>query len=313
MDTTSIMQDAEEQMKMTIEFLQETFSRIRAGRANTHILDGIRVDYYGSVVPLSNVATVTTPDAKTIMIQPWEKQMLKVVEKAIMDSDVGITPENNGEVIRLGIPPLTEERRKQLVKQTKQEGEDAKISIRNARREGIDGVKKAVKNGLPEDAGKSAEEDLQKLHDRFIKQIDDLFVEKEKEILSLQSKLAQTAFSAKMNALEEVNGVKFLTAVLPETSPAALRELVDQFRQKNPSAVIALGSATDGKPALIAAVSADLIARGLSAGDLIKQLATAIGGGGGGRPDLAQAGGKDPSKLSEALSLVRKYIMDRTA
>lgn len=185
MDTTSIMQDAEEQMKMTIEFLQETFSRIRAGRANTHILDGIRVDYYGSVVPLSNVATVTTPDAKTIMIQPWEKQMLKVVEKAIMDSDVGITPENNGEVIRLGIPPLTEERRKQLVKQTKQEGEDAKISIRNARREGIDGVKKAVKNGLPEDAGKSAEEDLQKLHDRFIKQIDDLFVEKEKEILTV--------------------------------------------------------------------------------------------------------------------------------
>lgn len=185
MDTTSIMQDAEEQMKMTIEFLQETFSRIRAGRANTHILDGIRVDYYGSVVPLSNVATVTTPDAKTIMIQPWEKQMLKVVEKAIMDSDVGITPENNGEVIRLGIPPLTEERRRQLVKQTKQEGEDAKISIRNARREGIDGVKKAVKNGLPEDAGKSAEEDLQKLHDRFIKQIDDLFVEKEKEILTV--------------------------------------------------------------------------------------------------------------------------------
>ena len=179
------MQDAEEQMKMTIEFLQETFSRIRAGRANTHILDGIRVDYYGSVVPLSNVATVTTPDAKTIMIQPWEKQMLKVVEKAIMDSDVGITPENNGEVIRLGIPPLTEERRKQLVKQTKQEGEDAKISIRNARREGIDGVKKAVKNGLPEDAGKSAEEDLQKLHDRFIKQVDDLFVEKEKEILTV--------------------------------------------------------------------------------------------------------------------------------
>lgn len=185
MDTTAIMQDAEEQMKMTIEFLQETFSRIRAGRANTHILDGIRVDYYGSVVPLSNVATVTTPDAKTIMIQPWEKQMLKVVEKAIMDSDVGITPENNGEVIRLGIPPLTEERRKQLVKQTKQEGEDAKISIRNARREGIDGVKKAVKNGLPEDAGKSAEEDLQKLHDRFIKQVDDLFVEKEKEILTV--------------------------------------------------------------------------------------------------------------------------------
>ncbi len=137
--------------------------------------------------------------------------------------------------------------------------------------------------------------------------------EKEKEVLQLQSKLAQAAFSAKMNTLEEVNGVKFLTAVLPETGPAALRELVDQFRQKHPSAVIALGSATDGKPALIAAVSADLIARGLSAGELIKQMAGVIGGGGGGRPDLAQAGGKEPSKLSEALSLVRKYIMDRTA
>ncbi len=185
METTAIMQDAEEQMKMTIEFLQETFSRIRAGRANTHILDGVRVEYYGSVVPLSNVSTVTTPDAKTIMIQPWEKAMLKVIEKAIMDSPVGITPENNGEVIRLGIPPLTEERRKLLVKQTKQEAEDAKISIRNTRREGIDEIKKAVKNGLPEDIGKTAEEDMQKVHDKYIKQIDDLFVEKEKEILTV--------------------------------------------------------------------------------------------------------------------------------
>ena len=140
MDTLAIKQEAEDKMKMTLEFLAETFSRIRAGRANTHILDGIRVHYYGSIVPLTNAATVTTPDAKTIMVQPWEKSMLKVVEKAIMDSDVGITPENNGEVIRLGIPPLTEERRKQLVKQTKQEAEDAKISIRNARRDGIDGV-----------------------------------------------------------------------------------------------------------------------------------------------------------------------------
>src|SRR5690554_6401889 len=185
METTVIKQDAEEKMKMTIEFLNETFSRIRAGRANTHILDGIRVDYYGSVVPLPNVATVTTPDAKTIMVQPWEKSMLKVVEKAIMDSDVGITPENNGEVIRLGIPPLTEERRKQLVKQTKQEAEDAKISIRNARREGMDDVKKAVKDGLPEDMGKDGDAELQKLHDKYIKKIDEAFVEKEKEILTV--------------------------------------------------------------------------------------------------------------------------------
>lgn len=185
MDILAIRKEAEEKMKMTLEFLDETFSRIRAGRANTHILDGIRVDYYGSVVPLSNVATVTTPDAKTIMVQPWEKSMLKVVEKAIMDSDVGITPENNGEVIRLGIPPLTEERRKQLVKQTKQEAEDAKISIRNARREGMDDVKKAVKDGLPEDMGKYGEAELQKLHDKYIKKIDEAFVEKEKEILTV--------------------------------------------------------------------------------------------------------------------------------
>jgi len=185
METMKIKKVAEEKMQMTLEFLDETFSRIRAGRANARILDGIRVLYYGSLVPLSNVATVTTPDAKTIMVQPWEKPMLKVVEKAIQDSDVGITPENNGEVIRLGIPPLTEERRKQLVKQTKQEAEDAKISIRNARREGIDEVKKAVKDGLPEDMGKDGENELQKLHDKYIKKVDDMFAEKEKEILTV--------------------------------------------------------------------------------------------------------------------------------
>lgn len=172
-------------MQMTLEFLEETFARIRAGRANVRILDGVRVEYYGSHVPLSNVSTISTPDAKTILVQPWEKNMLKVVEKAIMDSDVGITPENNGEVIRLGIPPLTEERRRQLVKQTKQESEDAKISIRNSRREGIDEVKKAVKEGLPEDMGKDVENELQKLHDKYIKRIDDKFAEKEKEILTV--------------------------------------------------------------------------------------------------------------------------------
>ena len=162
MDISTIKKDAEEKMQMTLEFLEETFARIRAGRANVRILDGVRVEYYGSHVPLSNVSTVSTPDAKTILVQPWEKNMLKVVEKAIMDSDVGITPENNGEVIRLGIPPLTEERRRQLVKQTKQESEDAKISIRNSRREGIDEVKKAVKDGLPEDMGKDVDKFIKK-------------------------------------------------------------------------------------------------------------------------------------------------------
>lgn len=185
MDISTIKKEAEEKMQMTLEFLGETFSRIRAGRANPHILDAVRVDYYGSLSPLSNVATISTPDAKTIMVQPWEKSMLKVVEKAILDSDVGITPENNGEVIRLGIPPLTEERRLQLVKQTKTEAEDAKISIRNSRREGIDEVKKAVKDGLGEDIGKDAENELQKLHDKYIKKVDDMFAEKEKEILTV--------------------------------------------------------------------------------------------------------------------------------
>lgn len=172
-------------MKMTLEFLEETFSRIRAGRANPRILDGVRVEYYGSIVPLTNVATVTTPDAKTIIVQPWEKQMLKIVEKAIQDSDVGITPENNGEVIRLGIPPLTEERRKQLVKLTKQEAEEAKISIRNARRDGMDEIKKEVKQGLAEDVGKDGENELQKVHDKYIKKVDEMFTEKEEEILTV--------------------------------------------------------------------------------------------------------------------------------
>lgn len=185
MDISTIKKEAEEKMQMTLEFLDETFSRIRAGRANPRILDGVRVEYYGSNVPLSNVATISTPDAKTILVQPWEKAMLKVVEKALMDSDVGITPENNGEVIRLGIPPLTEERRKQLVKQTKGESEEAKISIRNSRREGIDEVKKAVKDGLAEDIGKDVENDLQKLHDKYIKKVDEMFADKEKEILTV--------------------------------------------------------------------------------------------------------------------------------
>lgn len=185
MDISTIKKDVEEKMQMTLDFLEETFARIRAGRANPHILDGIRIDYYGSIVPLSNAATINTPDAKTIIVQPWEKSMLKVVEKAILDSDVGITPENNGEIIRLGIPPLTEERRKQLVKQTKQEAEDAKISIRNARRAGIDEIKKAVKEGMPEDMGKDGEAELQKSHDNFIKKVDEMFTEKEKEILTV--------------------------------------------------------------------------------------------------------------------------------
>jgi ribosome recycling factor len=143
------------------------------------------VEYYGSHVPLSNVATVATPDAKTITVQPWEKAMMPVIEKAILNSDVGITPMNNGEVIRLSIPPLTEERRKQLAKQAKHEGEEAKISIRNARRDAIDKLKKMIKDGLPEDVEKDAENEAQKVHDKYVRKVDEMLAAKEKEIMTV--------------------------------------------------------------------------------------------------------------------------------
>ena len=185
MEVSEYLQEAETAMEMAVEYLDDALCHIRAGKASARLLDGIRVDYYGSMSPISNVANVSVPDARTIAITPWEKSMFKVIEKAIIDSELGITPENNGEVIRLSIPPLTEDRRRQLVKQSKGEAENAKVSVRNARREAIEGLKKEVKNGLSEDAEKSAEGDVQKLHDKFLKRIDELFAAKEKEILTV--------------------------------------------------------------------------------------------------------------------------------
>ncbi len=176
---------AEEKMEQALLHLDDALARIRAGKANVRILDGIRLDYYGSIVPLSNVATITTPDARTIAIQPWEKKMIPEIEKAILASEVGITPENNGELIRLCIPPLTEDRRKSLVKQTRNDGEDAKISVRNARRDAIDGLKKEIKNGLAEDAEKDAEAEVQKIHDKYIKKIEEILAAKEKEVMTV--------------------------------------------------------------------------------------------------------------------------------
>lgn len=185
-DVNHYLNPAENKMEQAAKYLEEALAHIRAGKANPKIIDGIRVDYYGSQMPISNVANVSVPDARTITITPWEKAMFKEVERAIINSSLGITPENNGEVIRLSIPPLTEERRKQLVKQSKQEAEDAKISVRNARREAIEGLKKAVKaDGMPEDTEKDAEDKLQKIHDRYIKRIDEIFAAKEKEILTV--------------------------------------------------------------------------------------------------------------------------------
>jgi len=185
LDVKPHLTHAEDNMEASILFLDESLAHIRAGKANPRILDGVKVDYYGQHVPISSVATITTPDAKTITIQPWEKALISVIEKAILNSDVGITPMNNGETIRLGIPPLTEDRRKQLAKQSKAECEDAKISIRNARRDAIEHFKKMVKEGLPEDVGKDAEASVQKIHDKFIKRIEDMYAAKEKEIMTV--------------------------------------------------------------------------------------------------------------------------------
>lgn len=185
MEVNEYLQNAEEAMTLAADYLDETLSHIRAGKASAKLIDGIRVDYYGSLTPVAQVANVSVPDARTIAITPWEKSMIKVIEKALIDSSLGITPENNGEVIRLCIPPLTEERRKELVKQSKGEAENAKVSVRNARRDAIEGLKKEVKKGLSEDTEKDAENEVQKLHDRFIKKIDEIFAAKEKEILTV--------------------------------------------------------------------------------------------------------------------------------
>ena len=185
-DTKQIIKAGEEKMTFAIEYLDEQLSHIRAGKANPKILDCVKVMYYGAPVPLTNVATVTVPDARTIMITPWEKKIIRDIEKAILDSPVGITPENNGEVIRLGIPPLTEERRKQLAKQCKSEAESAKVSIRNARRDAIEALKKSVKNdGVPEDVEKDAEAEVQKIHDKYVKKVVALYAVKEKEIMTV--------------------------------------------------------------------------------------------------------------------------------
>jgi ribosome recycling factor len=172
-------------MEMAAMFLDEQLARVRAGRANVAILDGVKVNSYGMMVPLNQVANVSVPDPRTIAIKPWDKKAIRDIEKAIMDSDVGITPENNGEVIRLNIPQPTEERRRDLVKQCNKIGEKAKVEIRNVRGDIKDKLKKAIKDGLSEDNEKDAELDLQKLHDKYIKQIDDIYAKKEKEIMTV--------------------------------------------------------------------------------------------------------------------------------
>lgn len=172
-------------MEMAAMYLDEQLSHIRAGRANIAILDGVKVESYGSMVPLNQVANVSTPDARTIAIRPWDKKQIKDIEKAIMNSEVGITPENNGEIIRLGIPQPTEERRKELSKQCSKIAEKAKVEVRNVRADYKEKLKKAIKDGLSEDNEKDAEDELQKLHDKYIKKLDAMLAEKNKEIMTV--------------------------------------------------------------------------------------------------------------------------------
>ena len=185
MDTKTILNDATVRMQKTVDFLEESLANIRAGKASVNVLNGVFVDFYGSQTPVSGVASVTVPDAKTILIQPWDKNMIRPIEKAIIDSNISLTPSNNGESIRLSMPPLTEERRKELVKQSKAEAENARVSLRNARRDAVEAFKKAVKEGMPEDEGKDGENQAQKLLEKFNKAIDSAFEKKEKEIMTV--------------------------------------------------------------------------------------------------------------------------------
>ena len=175
----------EDKMQKTYEFLETDLGSIRAGRANPHVLDKIKVDYYGTPTPIQQVGNITVPEPRMIQIAPWEKSLIKEIERAIMASDVGITPSNDGSLIRLVFPELTEERRKELVKDVKKRGEDSKVAVRNVRRDGNDAMKKLAKEDVSEDEIKELGDQLQKLSDKYIKDIDKLVEEKSKEILTV--------------------------------------------------------------------------------------------------------------------------------
>lgn len=181
----SIISDLSGAMQKAIAHLESELTKIRAGKASAAIVDGINVDYYGSATPLNQVANVTTPDARTISIQPWERNMLGAIEKAIIASNIGLNPQNDGNFIRLFLPPLTEERRKELVKRVYAEGEHGKVSVRNIRRDSIEQVKKLQKDGLSEDVAKEAEGRIQVITDKHIAQVDQHCKDKERDIMTV--------------------------------------------------------------------------------------------------------------------------------
>ena len=173
------------QMENAIQHFEKELTKIRASKASPQMLQGLMVDYYGTPTPLEQVSSVNTPDPKTINIQPWEKTMLKEIEKAILAANLGFTPQNTGEIIRINVPPLTEERRKELVKKAKEESEKAKVAVRNIRREGNEDAKKLEKSGLSEDLAKDLEKDIQDLTNKFIEKVDVILAAKEKDILTV--------------------------------------------------------------------------------------------------------------------------------
>lgn len=184
-DVKSVMEHAKAGMEKALNHLEVQLTKIRAGKANPAIFESVHVDYYGSMVPISQTASVNTQDARTIIIQPWEKSLLTPIEKAIQAANLGLNPQNDGVIIRITIPPLTEERRKELVKAAKNEGEEAKVGIRNSRKDAMENVKKLQKNGLPEDEAKDAETKIQQLTDQYVQKTDKHIEQKEKEILTV--------------------------------------------------------------------------------------------------------------------------------
>jgi len=184
-DVSMTLELAEDTMKKAINHLEAELAKIRAGKATPQMLDGIMVDYYGSPMPINQVGNISVLDARTLSIQPWEKNMLQPIERSIIASNIGINPQNDGNTIRLFLPPLTEERRRELVKRCLGEGEHSKVAIRNIRRDAIESIKKAQKNGLSEDAAKDAESDIQDLTNRYIALVDKHLAAKEKEIIAV--------------------------------------------------------------------------------------------------------------------------------
>ncbi|MBC7946793.1 MAG: ribosome recycling factor [Chitinophagaceae bacterium] len=184
-DTISIITTAEDHMQKAISHLESELTKIRAGKANPQMLDGIMVDYYGAPMPINQVANISVMDARTLSIQPWEKNMLQPIERAIIAANIGINPQNDGSFVRIFLPPLTEERRRELVKKALAEGEHSKVAIRNIRRDAIEQIKKLQKNGLSEDAAKDAETEVQQVTDKYITGVEKHLAGKEKEIMSV--------------------------------------------------------------------------------------------------------------------------------